>query len=97
MTFHGGLPQTYFPRTDSHFLKMAYRLLFLSAAASSAIRWKSTRRSSLTRPTDWEIVPIPGFSAQYLRFQKRLLAPAVEDFLARHPPTFFCFVCFRPE
>ena len=97
MTFHGGLPQTYFPRTDSHFLKMAYRLLFLSAGSviCNSVEIKKAIQSYATNGL--EIVPIPGFSAQYLRFQKRPLAPAVEDFLARHPPTFFCFVCFRPE
>lgn len=97
MTFHGGLPQTYFPRTDSYFLKYAYFLLFLSAGSiiCNSVEIKGAIQSYGTNGK--QIVPIQGFSKQYLQFQRRELASSVEAFLSQHEPTFFCFVCFRPE
>jgi peptidoglycan/xylan/chitin deacetylase (PgdA/CDA1 family)/glycosyltransferase involved in cell wall biosynthesis len=97
MTFHGGLPQTYFPRNDSQFLEWAYRLLFLSADSiicnSAEIKQAIQSYGTNGQP----IVAVPGFSKQYLEFQKRKLPARMEAFLSGHDPTFFCFVCFRSE
>jgi peptidoglycan/xylan/chitin deacetylase (PgdA/CDA1 family)/glycosyltransferase involved in cell wall biosynthesis len=96
-TFHGGLPQRFFPRTDSYFLKLAYRLLFSSAGSiiCNSVEIKEAIQSYGTNGL--QIVPIPGFSKQYLQFKKRPLPDSAEAFLSLHDRTFFCFVCFRPE
>jgi peptidoglycan/xylan/chitin deacetylase (PgdA/CDA1 family)/glycosyltransferase involved in cell wall biosynthesis len=96
-TFHGGLPQRFFPRTDSYFLRLAYRLLFSSAGSiiCNSVEIKEAIQSYGTNGLP--IVPIPGFSKQYLEFKKRPLPDSAEAFLSLHDRTFFCFVCFRPE
>ena len=97
MTFHGGLPQTYFPRMDSPFLKWAYLLLFSSAGSIICNSTEIVQAIQAYGTNGVPIVAIPGFSRQYLQFQRQQLGDRVEAFLARHNPTFFCFVCYRPE
>jgi peptidoglycan/xylan/chitin deacetylase (PgdA/CDA1 family)/glycosyltransferase involved in cell wall biosynthesis len=97
MTFHGGLPQSFFPRSDSHFLKVAYRLLFATAGSiiCNSVEIKRAIESYGTNGS--RIATIPGFSKQYLRFKNKPLPESAETFLSRYERTFLCFVCFRPE
>jgi peptidoglycan/xylan/chitin deacetylase (PgdA/CDA1 family)/glycosyltransferase involved in cell wall biosynthesis len=97
MTFHGGLPQTYFPRRDSRFLLWAYRLLFKSAGS---IQCNSPEIRDAIRSYGTNGLPIAaiqGFSPQYLNFQARPLPAEAEAFVRDHDPVAFCYVCFRPE
>jgi len=97
MTFHGGLPQSYFPRKDSRFLYWAYRLLFLSAGSITCDSIEIERAIKSYGIDGTPIASIPCFSAQNLTFNKQPLSPQIEEFLAQRDPVFFCFVCFRPE
>jgi peptidoglycan/xylan/chitin deacetylase (PgdA/CDA1 family)/glycosyltransferase involved in cell wall biosynthesis len=97
MTFHGGLPQTYFPRPDSNFLHAAFRLLFLSAGSITCDSIEIERAIRSYQINGTPIVSVPCFSLQNLNFEKRALEPRIEAFLSQRHPVFFCFVCFRPE
>lgn len=97
MTFHGGKQQRFFPRPDSYILTIAYRFLFFTAGSitcDSVEIERAIRSQSVTRRP---IVSVPCFSRQNLGFHKRILPAKVEAFLKEHNPTFFCFLCFRPE
>lgn len=97
MTFHGGLPQTYFPRHESRLLRWAYAILFLTAGRitcdSPPIQRAIQSYGIERRP----VVPFACFSPQYLEFQPRPLERKVEEFLTQHRPVFLCNVCYRPE
>ncbi len=97
MTFHGGLPQSYFPRTDSKFLRWAYRLLFLSAGSITCDSIEIERAIKSYGLNGTPIASIPCFSSQNLTFNQQPLSAPIEEFLAQRDPVFFCFVCFRPE
>lgn len=97
MTFHGGLPQTYFPRPDSAFLRITYRLLFLSAGSITCDSLEIEQAIRSYKINGKPIVSIPCFSLQNLDFGARPLSPEIEAFLQDRHPVFFCFLCFRPE
>lgn len=97
MTFHGGLPQTYFPRTNSRFLRLAYRVLFETAGCITCDNEQMKQAIQSHGTNARPIVPFACFSPQYLDFEQRPLSPEVERFLADHFPVFFCYVSFRPE
>jgi peptidoglycan/xylan/chitin deacetylase (PgdA/CDA1 family)/glycosyltransferase involved in cell wall biosynthesis len=97
MTFHGGVPQSYFPRPDSSLLRLAYRLLFLSAGSITCDSIEIERAIKSYGINGTPIASIPCFSLQNLDHEKRPLPEAVEAFLAERGPVFFCFLCFRPE
>jgi glycosyltransferase involved in cell wall biosynthesis len=96
LTFHGGLPQSYFPRQDA-FSRCAFQILFRLYKAilcnSEAIK---------AAIVEYDIAPekvtcIPGFSPQYIQWQSTSVPFEAEDFLRFHRPVFFCYVSFRPE
>jgi peptidoglycan/xylan/chitin deacetylase (PgdA/CDA1 family)/glycosyltransferase involved in cell wall biosynthesis len=97
MTFHGGLPQTYFPRRDSRFLLWAYRLLFKSAGSIQCNSPEIREAIRSYGTNGLPIAAIQGFSPQYLNFQEQPLPVEVETFVREHDPVMFCYVCFRPE
>lgn len=97
MTFHGGLPQSYFPRPDSRFLRFAFRLLFASAGSITCDNEEMKRAIQMYGTNGKPIAPFACFSSQYLKFQKRPLPDTIDSFLRSHSPVFFCYVSFRPE
>jgi glycosyltransferase involved in cell wall biosynthesis len=97
MTFHGGLPQTYFPRRDSRFLLWAYSLLFKSAGKIQCNSPEIREAIRSYGTNGLPIAAIQGFSPQYLNFQEQPLPAESEAFLRDHDPVMFCYVCFRPE
>jgi glycosyltransferase involved in cell wall biosynthesis len=97
LTFHGGLPQKYFPRPDARGLRWAYQLLFRLAG-----RLTCDSEEIRTAILNYGIAPervaaIPCFSAELLEYRRVPLAAEIEEFLANHHPVFFCYVSFRPE
>lgn len=97
MTFHGGLPQTYFPRSDSRFLRLAFRLLFASAGSITCDNEEMKLAIQSYGTNGRPIAPFACFSPQYLKFQKSSIPAEIERFLEGHSPVFFCYVSFRPE
>jgi peptidoglycan/xylan/chitin deacetylase (PgdA/CDA1 family)/glycosyltransferase involved in cell wall biosynthesis len=97
MTFHGGLPQSYFPRPDSRLLRFAFRLLFASAGSITCDNEEMKQAIQSYGTNGKPIAPFACFSSQYLKFQKQPLPDHIETFLGTHAPVFFCYVSFRPE
>ena len=97
ITFHGGLSQDYFPRTDSARLRFAFWLLF-ALAGRIACNSKEIKQAIVDygiRPE--KVSAIATFSAQYVQFTPAKLSPEIEAFLAQRDPVFFCYVSFRTE
>jgi glycosyltransferase involved in cell wall biosynthesis len=97
VTFHGGLSQAYFPRTDSTRLRLAFGLLF-HLAGGIACDDEFVRQAIIDygiRPE--KVAAIETFSPQYLRFQPVSLPQEMGGFLNSHSLVFFCYVSFRPE
>jgi glycosyltransferase involved in cell wall biosynthesis len=97
ITFHGGLPQDYFPRHDSWKLRLAFRLLFRlsGAVACDSVEIKQAIEDYGVPPS--KVTPIATFSSQYLDFDATDLPMEAEDFLNRRRTVFFSYVSFRPE
>jgi glycosyltransferase involved in cell wall biosynthesis len=97
LTFHGGLPQTYFPRHDSKFYFYLYKILFRVAGSltcdSSEI--KSAIEAYKIAPA--KVAAIPCFSSELLEVVSVPLDARTELFLTTRFPVFFCYVSFRPE
>jgi glycosyltransferase involved in cell wall biosynthesis len=97
ITFHGGVPQSFFPVPKSTLWHWKFRLLF---SLASGILCDS---EDIKRPIEGygvcptKIGTAAGFSAQNLAYQKVSLNATTEIFLQSHEPVFFCYVSFRPE
>jgi glycogen synthase len=97
ITFHGGLAQRYFPRDDRSLAHWAYRILF-RLSGGIACNGGPVRDAIV----GYDLAPItvqdlPGFSPQYLQFERSTFAPEINKFLGEHSPLFFCYVSFREE
>lgn len=97
VTFHGGLPQLYFPRHDSWNLYQAFRLLFrLAGAVACDSKEIKMAIESYGIPSS-KVMAIATFSGQYLDFQPTVLPIESKEFLSGRRPVFFSYVSFRPE
>lgn len=97
LTFHGGLPQTYFPRADSLKHRLAFKSLFhLSGTITCNNEQLRSAIAAYGIPVS-KIEAIPTFSPEVMKFQRQPIDPAVEEFLRSHSPVFFSYVCYRPE
>jgi glycosyltransferase involved in cell wall biosynthesis len=97
VTFHGGLAQDYFPRTDGSLARTAFQVLF-SLAGAVACDSEPIRQAIVQygiRPH--KVRSIATFSPQYLQFETAALPDAIEAFLQSHPRVFVSYVSFRPE
>lgn len=97
LTFHGGLPQTYFPRPPGDPVRWAFRLLFRLAGrlTCDSAEIKQAIESYGLEPE--RVAAIPCFSAECLEYHAVPLAEEIETFLKAHDPVFFCYLSFRPE
>jgi glycosyltransferase involved in cell wall biosynthesis len=95
ITFHGGTPQTYFPRTG--FWKVAFKLLFKLVDRILCNDENMKAAIALYGVPPRKISTNALFSPRYLEYQKVDLPSAVEQFLKEHNPIFFCYVSFRQE
>jgi glycosyltransferase involved in cell wall biosynthesis len=97
LTFHGGLPQDYFPRHDSLFLYLAFRLLFQSAGKIACDSMEIQQEITKYGIKPEKVSSIATFSPQYLTFTRVPLGEHVDTFLSSHQPVIFSYVSFRPE
>ncbi len=97
LSWQGGLEQKYFPRSQGHFLREFYRLLFrlCGKIACNDLRIKQAIEGYGMEPD--RVAAIPAFSKQNLDFRRVPLDPEIAAFLGSHRPVFFCYVSFRPE
>jgi glycosyltransferase involved in cell wall biosynthesis len=97
ISFHGGLSQKYFPRTDRGLARWMYRILFRlsgGVACNGGLIKDAIEQYNLG-PV--KVEDLPGFSPQYLQFEPQKFEAPVEEFLGRRIPFVFCYVSFRPE
>ena len=97
LTFHGGLNQDFFPRTDSPKLRFAFRLLFMLAGGIACDSADIQAAIVDYGISPQKVTAIATFSNQYLNFAAASLSPEIDSFLASHHPVFFSYVSFRAE
>jgi glycosyltransferase involved in cell wall biosynthesis len=97
VTFHGGLAQDYFPRPDSAWLRMAFRVLFLLAGNIACDSPEIKQAIVDCGISPQKVSAIATFSSQYVTFTPALLSADIEAFMAVHHPVFFSYVSFRTE
>ena len=97
ITFHGGLPQDYFPRHDSRILECAFRTLFQLAGKIACDSLEVKTAIEDYRINSNKITPIPTFSPQYLSFTRVPLPRDAEAFLSSHRPLILSYLAFRRE
>jgi glycosyltransferase involved in cell wall biosynthesis len=97
VTFHGGIPQPFFPRNKLSFARLTYKLLF--ALAGSVTCDSEEIRSAILKYglSGSKVAAIPCFSSELLETQRVDFDEETERFLSSHAPIFFCYVSFRPE
>jgi len=98
LTFHGGLPQTYFKYPeDRRFIRFVFWLLF-QMSGRILCNGKEIKQAICAVGIRSDMVEcIPGFSTEYLQFEKVALSEKVSSFVASHRPVFFSYLAFRPE
>ena len=97
VTFHGGLPQDYFPRHDSWKLYHAFQLLFRLAGAVACDSVEIKRAIERYGIRSSKVTAIATFSSQYLNFEPTAPPAEAQEFLSRRQPVFFSYVSFRSE
>lgn len=97
LSFHGGLPQQFFPRRPGERFYRAYRLLFRLSSAITCDSEEIKRAIESYGIEAQRILAVPCFSSELLRFTSVALSEEVESFLSRATPVFFCYLSFRPE
>jgi hypothetical protein len=95
VTFHGGLPQKYFPKTG--LTRLGFRILFHSFRRILCNSAEIKAAIAGYGIASEKIESIPGFSPRYLQYTRVPLRPEAEAFATKHQPLFFCYVSFRPE
>lgn len=97
LTFHGGLPQDYFPVERPHWLRFAFhslfRMGFCVTCDSEEIRAEIVKYGI----EDFRVKAIPCVSSELLMWKPLKLPKRVETFLTQHNPVFFSYVRMRPE
>jgi glycosyltransferase involved in cell wall biosynthesis len=96
LTFHAGAIQRFFPQERSRRHVPLYTLLFHLPARiicnNDPVKARIVGYG--IRPS--KVVPIPGFSREYMEFTPATLPDDVEAFLRRHPSVVFTYVRMRP-
>lgn len=96
LTFHGGFPQTYFPRKELR-VRWPFAFLFRMASQISCDSLEIERAIESYGVGRQRIASIPCFSSELLEFSPVTLPPQIETFLSTHFPVFSCYVSYRPE
>ena len=97
LTFHGGIPQKFFPKERPCRLRFAFQLIFRLAGRMTCDSEEIKRAIVSYGIRPQHVAAIPCFSAELLEFRSTQLEQETEAFLASHNPVFLCYVSFRPE
>ena len=97
LSWRGGVQQKYFPKEEGSWWCLPFKMLFHLAGKifCNSSQVKQAIESYGVDPA--RVAAIPGFSQQYMTFERSSLASKVESFLQHHHPVFFCYVSYRPE
>jgi glycosyltransferase involved in cell wall biosynthesis len=97
LSFHGGLPQQFFPVERPLWLRAAFKMLFQLGRYTTCDS-EEIRQSIIgygIKPA--RVKAIPCVSSELLEWQQVTLSEKVESFLAQHFPVFFSYVRLREE
>jgi glycosyltransferase involved in cell wall biosynthesis len=97
LTFHGGLPQKFFPKVRPRWMRWAFQLIFRLAGRMTCDSEEIKEAIVAYGIEPGRVAAIPCFSAELLEFHSEPLLAEAEAFLASHRPVFLCYVSFRPE
>ena len=97
LTFHGGIPQTFFPKERPRRVRFAFQLIFRLAGRMTCDSEEIKRAIVSYGINPQQVAAIPCFSAELLEFHPTQLLQEAEAFLGSHRPVFFCYLSFRPE
>ena len=97
VTFHGGLPQSYFPAPKYSLWYWKFKFLFALASGILCDQADIKREISRYGVRAANIGTAGGYSAHNLKYQPAGPSPEAKAFLQGHEPVFFCYVSFRPE
>jgi len=97
VTFHGGVPQSFFPAPQSSLWHWKFRFLFALASGILCDSREIKRHIEAYGVRPASIGTAAGFSAYNLIYQKVALSAETESFLRSHDPVVFCYLSFRPE
>lgn len=97
LTFHGGVPQSFFPAPKSALWHWKFRILFALASGILCDSEEIKRPIAGYGVRPAKIGTAAGFSARNLAHRQVSLNTEMENFLRSHDPVFFCYISFRPE
>jgi len=97
LTFHGGIPQKFFPKQRPRWTRYAFQLIFRLAGRMTCDNEEIKEAIVSYGIQQRRIAAIPCFSAELLEFHSRPLLEEAGAFLAFHHPVFLCYISFRPE
>ena len=97
LTFHGGVPQKFFPKERPRRLRFAFQLIFRLAGRMTCDSEEIKRAIVSYGIKPQKVAAIPCFSAELLEYRSAPLPQETKTFLASHRPVFLCYVSFRPE
>jgi len=97
LSFHGGVPQRWFPVERPLWLRAAFQMLFQLGQYTTCDS-EEIRQSIIGYGIDpARVKAIPCVSCELLEWQPVKLSERVELFLAQHVPVFFSYVRLREE
>ncbi|QGJ69199.1 Glycosyltransferase [Planctomycetales bacterium 10988] len=97
LTWHGGVPQRWFPKGRNIAADWGHWALLQLCSQIICNDEKIKQHLLAYRVRADKIVPIQAFSRQYLQYQQVELPESLNHFLESHTPRFFCYAYFRPE
>jgi len=97
VTFHGGVPQSFFPKPKSSLWYWKFKFLFTIASGILCDSDDIKRPIASYAVCPAKIGTASGFSKNNLAYKKVEPSAQTEAFLQSHAPVFFCYVSFRPE
>lgn len=97
LSFHGGVPQQFFPVERPLWLRAAFKTLFHLGRYTTCDS-EEIRQSIISYGIDpARVKAIPCISAELLDWKAVTLSETVDSFLSHHFPVFFSYVRLRPE
>jgi glycosyltransferase involved in cell wall biosynthesis len=99
LTFHAGVQQEYFPRSEKAWLNLLMKLTFVTPRAiicnSEAVKRRIVEDYGIAAE---KVTPIPAFCGAYMKTEIGTLSPPVERFFTSHGPVIALYVFFfHPE
>jgi len=97
LTWHGGVPQRWFPRGKNKLVDLVHRVIFGLHQRIICNDDRIKRHIVDYGVPGEKITPIPAFSRQYVQYRTVDLPAPLQAFLADRTPRLFTYVYFRPE